>query len=417
MNAIVCPKSLPNLMTKTLLFDLDDTLIGNPMDLFVPEYSRALAKRLAPERQGELIRELFKATALMMQNLRADCTLEQVFDQYFFPALNITRREIQPFIDSFYLKDFPKLVNVTQHRTEATQIVTEAIERGWQIAIATNPLFPLTAIQQRLTWAGLDGDEYPWIIIPSYETFHFTKPNPEYFAELLGQIGWPEDPVIMVGNDKEMDIDAAKDFGLATYWVNPIGENPKAPAYTRNAQGKLGDLFSWLGSQNLDELKFENKSNRSLLAVLRSTIAALTTLTRNLTLVDWTRKSTATEWCITEIICHLRDVEEEVNLPRVESVLSQNNPFITGKNTDVWVEERNYTEQDGLNALEIFVNSRMKLIHILENLADQAWSLTARHSIFGPIQLSELINITSSHDKLHLNSIHQLANNKQYDRY
>ena len=72
--------------------------------------------------------------------------------------------------------------------------------------IATNPLFPRTAIYQRLEWAGLPPDKYPFSLIPSYETFHFAKPNPTYFAEFLTISGWPDGPMIMVGNDLEHDI-------------------------------------------------------------------------------------------------------------------------------------------------------------------------------------------------------------------
>ena len=40
---------------------------------------------------------------------------------------------------------------------------------------------------------------------------------------------------------------------------------------------------------------------------------------------------------MTEIICHLRDVEREVNLPRIRRVLAEQNPFLVGEVTDVWV--------------------------------------------------------------------------------
>ena len=37
---------------------------------------------------------------------------------------------------------------------------------------------------------------------------------------------------------------------------------------------------------------------------------------------------------LTEIACHLRDVDLEVNLPRVQAVLETDNPFIAGAVTD-----------------------------------------------------------------------------------
>ena len=395
-------------MTKTLLFDLDDTLLGNPMQEFVPQYTHSLAARIAPGKHEELIRQLFIATKGMVQNLQADRTLEETFDESFFPALHTERRILQQEIDRYYAEDYPKLVKVTEQREEAVQIVKEALRRGWQIAVATNPLFPYTAIYQRLCWAKLTGKEYPWIVIPGYETFHFSKPNLEYFAEILGQIGWPEDPVVMVGNDKEMDIDSASAFGLPTYWVNPGSTEEDIETTTRHAQGHLKDLFVWLDHQTNENLLFSGSTNRALLAVIRSSIGVLSTLTKNLTPSNWTEKYSPDEWSMTEIVCHLRDVEAEVNLPRIETVLLEKNPFITGKDTDIWAKERKYNQQDGLKALNSFIKTRMKLISILEELDEDGWNLSARHSIFGPIQLSELVKFTASHDKLHIRTIFEL---------
>lgn len=398
-------------MTITLLFDLDDTLVGNPMHTFVPEYSQALAKRLLPEQPDELIRQLFRATRFMAQNFKPDRTLEQAFDEVFFPALNMERAATQPDIDWFYANDFPKLARLTEFKPEAVQAVDAVLERGWQIALATNPLFPKTAILQRLAWSGMPAEKYPWLIVPSYETFHFSKPNPEYFAELLGQIGWPEGPVVMVGNDRAMDILPAQESGLATYWVNPQPSINHPPESSRHGQGELGDLVGWLDRTSCDSLKVLESSSKTLLATLRSSIAALASLVQPLAAEDWCRKPSPEEWCLTEIVCHLRDVEAEVNMPRIVKFIKEENPFITGKDTDIWAKERKYFQQDGSQALDSFIKSRLELVRILEQMDENKWDATARHSIFGPIQLRELIKITNSHDKLHLQTIYQLVKN------
>ena len=87
------------------------------------------------------------------------------------------------------------------------------------LAIATNPLFPLTAIEQRLDWAGLSPEEYPFSIVPSYENAHFAKPNPAFLAELLARLGWPEGPVVMVGDDPDNDVRCGLELGLARFLV------------------------------------------------------------------------------------------------------------------------------------------------------------------------------------------------------
>jgi FMN phosphatase YigB (HAD superfamily) len=399
---------LLNSMTVTLLFDLDDTLIRNSMETFVPAYSQALAMRLAPSRPGELIQHLMFATGAMVQNMDPNCTLEQSFDRVFYPGLQLKREDVQPEIDFFYNHDFPMLSRIIEAIPTAVQIVDTIILRGWKIALATNPLFPQTAVRQRLDWANLSCEKYPWLIVPSYESFHFAKPHPEFYAELLGQIGWPEDAIVMVGNDLEMDILPAKEFGLATYWVDNHASTANFPS-ERHGQGKLTELITWLDQSGIDQRMIVHPSSRSLLAALRSTTAALATLTRGLGPEDWKRKTSPQEWCLTEIICHLRDVEAEVNLPRIGRFLKESDPFITGKNTDIWAKERKYIEQDGPQALNSLAQSRTQMVAMLENLTDRQWNLSGRHSIFGPIQLSELVNITASHDKLHLQTIFELV--------
>jgi FMN phosphatase YigB (HAD superfamily) len=70
-------------------------------------------------------------------------------------------------------------------------------------------------------------------MIPSYETFHFAKPNPAYFAEFLAQLGWPKTPIVMVGNDVESDIGAARQLGLPVFWMASNG------ASTWNGKGAI----------------------------------------------------------------------------------------------------------------------------------------------------------------------------------
>lgn len=197
-----------------LLFDLDDTLLGNEINTFVPAYLQALAKRMSSVAVPDhLVKTLLSATRQMVENVNPEQTLEATFDSAFYPHLGVTRQDVQGVINSFYANDFPKLQSLTQSKPEAIKVIRQLIERGNQVAIATNPLFPRTAILQRLNWAGISADENPFALISSYETFHFAKPNPAFFAEFMAQLGWPKVPVVMVGNDAELDIKISEAAG------------------------------------------------------------------------------------------------------------------------------------------------------------------------------------------------------------
>ena len=61
---------------------------------------------------------------------------------------------MRPHFEFFYSELFPKLKDKTQFRPEAVELIQAALERGYQVGIATNPAFPLTAILQRLNGLG-----------------------------------------------------------------------------------------------------------------------------------------------------------------------------------------------------------------------------------------------------------------------
>ena len=98
-----------------ILFDLDDTLLGNEMNNFIPAYLQSLAKRMAAVADpAELIKTLLMATRQMVENLDPSHTLEDRFDAAFYPALGLLRQDVQSIIDSFYEIDFPRLQGLTQ---------------------------------------------------------------------------------------------------------------------------------------------------------------------------------------------------------------------------------------------------------------------------------------------------------------
>lgn len=393
-------------MSLTLLFDLDGTLLVNPVEEFVPAYLKALSNTLAPFVEPALvIKSLLEGTKRMVANQRPDCTLEEVFDDYFYPVIGHSRTGLQEQIDHFYKDVFPTLKPITKKNQAAIQLIEQAIQRGYQIVIATNPIFPRTAIFQRLEWAGLSPHSYPFKLVPSYESAHFAKPNPAFLAELLSHLGWPEEPVIMIGNDLENDIAPANQLGLPTYWVSSNGPIPGYSIHVPTAQGSLDEFLQWIDGIQVDKLHSEYNSISSLLATLRATPAALDLLCRNIKPEIWNQRPQPQEWCQTEIVCHLRDVEIEVNLPRLLMVLRETNPFLPGKDTDPWSDERKYIDQDGLNALQKFIFARVELINRLERLYEQDWQRPARHAIFGPTNLQEIVTIITRHDKLHMRQV------------
>lgn len=393
-------------MTITLLLDLDNTLLNNNVDTFIPAYLKALSQFLSDIVDPQLMnKSLLSATQAMIANSRLDCTLKKAFDESFYPAIGIPENQLVDTLQVFYSQVFPTLKKYTSPNPSAISLVKNAFERGYRVAIATNPLFPLSAIKHRLAWAELPVDEYPFALVPSYETFHFAKPNPVYFTEFLGQLCWEDDSVIMVGDDLVNDIEPASLLGITSVWVNNSDSSVTIENPPTKVIDSLDELLPWIDSIPQEMLQPKFTSPVALLSILKSTAGVLASLGNKLEKPFWSKRILPDEWCITEILCHLRDVDNEVNYPRIKAVLTENNPFLPGMDTDPWAYQRVYIEQDCDEALDSFTRIRTKITEHLDAITEEAWQLTARHAIFGPTRLYELVKIIAGHDKLHIQQV------------
>ena len=400
------PSSQENRVTLTLLIDLDDTLLANSMDCFIPAYLKRLGDSLTDVLPADqLVDTLLAATEKMFANQRPDRTLEETFNAHFFGQLPVDAETLLPYINRFYQDVFPKLAELTHPKPQAVELVQHALQRNYPVGIATNPLFPRTAIMQRLAWADLDPDTYSFALIPSMETFHFAKPNPAYFAEFLGRLGWPEGPVLMVGNDLDHDVRGAREMGLAVFWIAEHDAAIPAGVPAPSARGCLDDVLPWVDTVDPEVLQPDYNSPSAITATLRGGAAALQGLARDFPRHLWDECPQPDEWCLSSIFCHLRDVEREVNLLRIQSITTQKNPFIHGVDTDAWAEERSYKNQDGAKALQDFLNTRLDTLALLDSLTPDGWERPARHTIFGPTTLIELAAIMAEHDRLHLRQV------------
>ena len=393
-------------MTLTLLIDIDNTLLGNSMDTFIPAYLAALGEALSPYADPTNVSSvLLGATEKMFRNNIPNRTLKEAFDPAFYPTLGISADEVNELVEQFYREKFPLLEKFSKKRPEAIALIETAIQRGWQIAIATNPIFPLAAILHRLTWAGLPIDKFPFSIVPSYENFHFAKPNPAFFSELLGRIGWPRQATIMVGDVPQEDIQTAQLMGIPTFWVSNGQAYPEGLP-SPNAAGALEDIIPWLDGVPDEDLMPNYALPSAVIGTMRGIPSALLGLTSTLPKAAWTNHHVADEWSLTEIACHLRDVEREINLPRLNKIISEDNPFIPGVDSDVWATTRDYRSQDGPAALHEFVSTRIETLDLLSKLLLPDWKRPVQHAIFGPTNLAEITSFMGGHDRLHVRQLY-----------
>jgi len=383
----------------TLLIDLDDTLLVNDTEVFIPAYLKLISQYLDPIVPAEkMMHQLYLGTQAMIANTDLEKTLEDVFAEKFFPSLSVSPQELLLHINSFYAEEFSKLQPLTEIIPSAQKLIRYAFDNQMEVVIATNPLFPLTAIEQRLEWAGLPVDQFPFAMITSYENFHYAKPHLEYITEILAKLGRNPHEAAMIGNDAAQDLAPASDLGLPVFHISEVPEKP-FPG------GDLDDAILWLRELPSTQNTSPFTSSETLLARLRGILIAFTEFQDIAQSDPWKEKTSSDSWAPVEVLCHLRDVEEEINLPRIEKILQEDEPFLTAPDSDRWAEERGYINEHAPDVCVELVSARARTLELLENHPPDAWDRPARHAIFGPTQLSEIVRIFLEHDLLHIRQI------------
>lgn len=231
-------------MIKAVLFDLDGTLLPLDHHLFLQEYTREIAAHVRHLVDPmHFISQLLASTAVMVSNNDPKKTNERIFATDFYPRIGIEEETLAPILEAFYCNKFPMLSRVAQPSPDARRSVQAALDLGLQVVVATNPIFPLLAIKERLLWAGVN--DMPFVHVTCYEESHFCKPNPAFYQEVAVAIGRDPEECLMVGNDMEEDL-VASDIGMKTYLVTDCLIDAKRTSRKPDYRGKLAEFPVWL---------------------------------------------------------------------------------------------------------------------------------------------------------------------------
>jgi HAD superfamily hydrolase (TIGR01549 family) len=235
-------------MAKALLFDLDGTLLPMNTEKFVQDYIKVLAPSVARYIDPEtFVKALWKSTHAMVANIDSKKTNEEVFEEAFLSITKTDKETVWPLFDDFYEKTFPTLSHLSQPTPLAKKVVEEAIQQGYRVAVATNPVFPRAAIEHRITWAGID--HIPFEVVTVYEECNFTKPHVQYYQMICDRLRLPPEECIMIGNDRQEDMSASR-IGIKTFLVDGNVIDRGEPAYTIDDRGTLEELYDQLKQRN-----------------------------------------------------------------------------------------------------------------------------------------------------------------------
>lgn len=229
---------------KVVMFDLDGTLLPMNQDIFVKAYFGGLVKKLLPlGYEGEkLVKTIWYCTDAMINN-NGEQSNEKVFWKVFESVYGERVREDMPMFDRYYYEDFDRVKDVCGYNPEAAKTVREIKKMGLRTVLATNPLFPRIATEKRLSWTGLETAEFE--LYTTYENSSYTKPNPEYYVEILNKIGVLPQEVLMVGNDVSEDM-IARNLGANVFLITDNLINKSGEDITKFPNGTFSDLIGYV---------------------------------------------------------------------------------------------------------------------------------------------------------------------------
>ncbi len=123
---------------------------------------------------------------------------------------------------------------------------------------------------------------------------------------------------------------------------------------------------------------------------------------------DWSRPPAGGGFSMVEHACHLRDLEQEGYVVRIERMLREEAPVLEEFDGGRIAKERNYAAQDFRAAIDEFERARSKSVDLLRGLSDDQLGRLAR---FGPdiITLGQLVEMMLRHDAEHRQEIEELV--------
>ncbi len=228
----------------TVIFDLDGTLLPMDQKEFLDIYMKSLAKKMqtAGFEPQKLVKSVWDGTGAMVAN-DGEVTNEKRFWDRFNEIYGSEAVNSEQIFEDFYSNEFHHAKSATRPTEISKQIVELLKQKGYKMAVATNPLFPKIATAARLSWIGLHHDDFE--LVTTYENSYYSKPSLKYYQAVLDYMGKKPEECLMVGNDVQEDMCISR-LGVDTFLINDDSIiNPKDHDISEYKQGSLEDFLDY----------------------------------------------------------------------------------------------------------------------------------------------------------------------------
>lgn len=204
---------------KAVFFDLDGTLLFVEINSYMEEYVRKVTKKFATKGYNpqEFAKKFWDASMDLLQCDGSRLCSEAFWESYCKLFGKDDYSYDESVFEDFYENEWKEMrEQFIKFNPDAVRAVEICREKGLKVVLATNPVFPPIATDERMSWTGLKPEMFDHVTY--YDNSHYTKANTGYYLELCEMFDLKPSEVLMVGNDTRDDMNCLE-VGLNGFLV------------------------------------------------------------------------------------------------------------------------------------------------------------------------------------------------------
>jgi FMN phosphatase YigB (HAD superfamily) len=203
-------------MKRYILFDMDGTLLNMGESAFEKEYLKRMVlffEQRFPGKGKDIVKAVGYSAEAMKQNDGKQSN-ELVFWQAFERVSGLRQMDMEPLFLQYYSTDYAHIGDAYVPDADMVELVHLLAQKGYGLIVATNPLVPQMANQQRVAWSG-NGDIH-WLEITSFEGYSSAKPHVQFYQQICDKLQIAPADCMMIGNSLIDDL-PAMELGMDFY--------------------------------------------------------------------------------------------------------------------------------------------------------------------------------------------------------
>lgn len=204
---------------KLIMSDLDNTLLPViTQDEFVRIWFSDVAKKFYDRQMNQAValNAINEGCRAMMLNDGRKRNNEVFYDTAVKKS-GYPKEVLEEVLTDYYATTFSNVRKITEENPFAPEIVRLMKEKAEFTAVATMPLFPLSACDTRMRWTGISADQFD--LVTSFDQSSYAKPNPLYFQEIIDRFKVKPEQTLMIGNDVKEDMIPCRLIGVDVFLV------------------------------------------------------------------------------------------------------------------------------------------------------------------------------------------------------